>query len=262
MRRYLSIYKSLLKINMVAMTTYRANFLNSAISALVWSAFVIGQMVIIFNKTGSVFGWSKEHLILLTVIYGLITAIFHMVFARGFERFAKLMTFGNFDAALLKPVDSQFNLSFWEVNYAQSVRLILIGALLFYLLNKLSFQFDIISFALFLSLILAGVLILYSFWVVAMSFIIRVPELTNILEIMYSFNGMSRFPPQMYNVISPVLYIAVLPLVLAASVPLKALFGEIDIMDILTVLIFCIVSLLASRFIWLRTLRAYSSASN
>ena len=262
MIRYLNIYKSIMRINFVSLTTYRANFVNSTISAVIWALFVLAQMVLILSRTNSVFGWTKNELILLTVIYGLIVGIFHMFFARSFERFSRLMMWGNFDAVLLKPVDSQFSLSVWEMNYPAFSRLIIGGILLVYLLFGLSYHFSLINFLFFLVLIISGVLTLYSLWVIAATFIIFVPELTNILEVMYTVNGFTRFPPEMFKKISPLLFIAALPVVYIASSPLKVLVGKASLLDIMSLLIICFSSLIISRAFWLFGLRHYTSASS
>lgn len=262
MKRYFGIYKGLLKINLVAITTYRANFINSTVSAMVWAGFILVQMIIIFNRTNSIFGWNKNELILLTVIYGIIVGIFHLIFARSFERFSRLMAWSNFDSVLLKPVDSQFSLSFWEINYAAISRLIVGVILLLYLILNPSFALHLINLLFFFILIIFGVLVLYSIWVIGATFIIFVPQLTNILELLYSVNGFTRFPPQMYKIISPFLFFAALPIVYVASSPLKVLIGKADFVDIYSLIILSILSLTVSRLFWIFGLRHYTSASS
>ncbi len=262
MKRYLGIYKSLLKINFVAITTYRANFINSLISALIWAIFVYVQMVLIFGRTRAVFGWNQKELILLTVVYGLVVGIFHFLFARSFERFSRLMAWSNFDAVLLKPVDSQFSLSFWEINYAAISRVVMGIVLLIYLLLGLSFQFQLINVLLFTTLILTGVLILYSIWVIGATFIIFVPELTNILDLLYTINGFSRFPPQMYKAFSPILFFLALPVVYIASAPLKVIIGKADFTDIISLVVIAAIFLIFSRAFWIFGMKHYVSSSS
>jgi len=262
MKRYLKIYKALLKINLIALFTYRANFINSAISSFVWGIFGIVTIVLITSRTTSVFGWKREELILLTAVYALIVGFFHLIFARNFERFSRLMTWGTFDTVLLKPLDSQFSISFWEINYPAIARIILGSLLLFYLLNSLFYSITFFNIVLFSSLLLIGVLVLYSLWLIAATLLIWVPQLTNIIELMYTLNGFTRYPPEMFKKVSGLLFVITIPIVFVAVSPFKTLIGKATYWDVVILLLICGLLLILSRAFWKFGLRHYTSASN
>src|SRR3989344_7547774 len=108
MKRYFRIYKQLCIISLSELLAYRGNFLNSLISSLVWGAFSIVSILLLTAKTKSVFGWTREEIILLTCSYSMLIGIFHLVFSRNFEYFSRIMDLGQLDTFLLKPLDSQF----------------------------------------------------------------------------------------------------------------------------------------------------------
>ncbi len=262
MIRYLKIYKALMKINLIALFTYRANFINSTISSFFWGVFAIATIVLITSKTSTLFGWKREEIILLTAVYTLIVGIFHIFFARNFERFSRLMMWGQFDSVLLKPLDSQFSISFWELNYSAIIRVILGTLLLVYLIFSLSYVINLFNLILFLSFLIVGVVTLYTLWFFAASFLIWVPELSNIIELMYTVNGFTRYPPEMFKRVSGFLFIFTLPIVFVASSPFKTLIGRANYIDIFASFFICGLFLIISRFFWRFALRSYTSASN
>ncbi len=262
MIRYLKVYKALLKANLITLTTYRANFVNSVISSFVWGVFSIVTILLITSRTTTVFGWKREDLILLTGVFALIVGIFHIFFARNFERFARIMVWGSFDSVLLKPLDSQFSISFWEVNYPAISRIILGIFLIIYLLNSFSYSISILKVVLFLALLVVGVFSLYSLWLFAATFIIWVPQLSNIIELMYTINGFIRYPAEMYKKVSGLLFLFMLPVVFIATSPFKSLIGRANYFDIFILLVVTGLLLFLSRMFWRFGLRFYSSASN
>lgn len=262
MKRYLRIYKLLLKINLIALFTYRANFVNSTISSFVWGIFGIATIVLITSRTNSVFGWKREDLILLTAVYSLIVGFFHLFFGRNFERFSRLIAWGKFDSVLLKPLDSQFSISFWEINYTAIARIVLGSSVLIYLVHSLSYTINFMNILFFISLLMVGILILYSLWLIAVTFLIWIPQLTNIIDLMYTVNGFTRYPPEMFKKVSGLLFLITIPVVFVAVSPFKTLIGKATYWDAVILLLICGLLLIFSRAFWKFGLRYYTSASN
>lgn len=262
MKRYLKIYKALLRINLISLFTYRANFINSTISSLVWGTFSVITIFLLTSRTNSVLGWSREELILLTAVFSIIVGIFHIFIARGFERFARIMAWGTFDSVLLKPIDSQFSVSFWELNYSAISRVILGFLMLAYLLHYYSYSIDPLFLIVFLMLLIAGVFSLYSLWLIGATFIIWFTQMSNIIDFMYTVNGFIRQPSEMYKKISGGLFLLVLPVVFVATSPLKSLIGKPNYYEIAILLLLNVTFLIVSRAFWRFGLRYYTSASN
>lgn len=262
MKRYFRIYRALLKINLIAMFSYRANFINSTISSFTWGVFGIVTIVLITSRTESAFGWRREDLILLAATYSMVVGLFHLFFARNFERFARLIAGGKFDTVLLKPLDSQFSISFWEINYAALSRVTLGSLVIIYLIHRLSYEPSIFNVIFFFFIIVFGVLVLYSLWLIGATFMIKVPQLTNIIELMYTINGFIRYPQEMYKKVSGLLFLIVFPIVFVAVTPMRVLMGNASYKDIGALIIICITLLILSRIFWRFGLRSYTSASN
>src|SRR3989344_7678647 len=134
MNHYLHIYKTLLKINLVALLTYRGNFVSSVFSSILWATFGLFLISLLTLRVPMVYGWNREELFMLMLGYNIIVGVFHSLFSRNFERFSQIIHYGELDTLLLKPIDSQFLLSFWLFNYASLSRIVIgiVGFTLFF----------------------------------------------------------------------------------------------------------------------------------
>jgi len=184
MRPYLTIYKTLLHLNLSALVAYRANFISNIISSISWGVFSIVSIVLLTSKTTVIYGWKREEILLLTTTYSVLIGLFHTLFSKNFERFSRMILYGRLDSILLKPIDSQFLISLWIVNYASLTRIILGIGLTFYFLHQLNIvlsPFIVVSYILITAM---SLILLYSIWFIVATLTIWFPRLSNIVEFM------------------------------------------------------------------------------
>src|SRR4051794_7125311 len=122
MERYFKIYRKLLKINFAALVIYRGNFVNSIISSTLWGALTLASILLLTYNQKTIYTWTKDELILLTISYSILIGIFHTLFSRNFERLSQLVYLGQLDSLLIKPIDTQFLVSVWLINYSSIIR--------------------------------------------------------------------------------------------------------------------------------------------
>lgn len=261
MKRIYRIYKTLLHLNLSTLMAYRANLVNSIIASVGWGVFSIVMIFLLTNKSTAIYGWTRDEIFLLTGFYNIIGGSFHVLFSRNFERFARVMHMGELDMLLLKPVDSQFLLSFWMFNYVGLFRIVL--GILFsgYIVFKLegTIPFTFIPLAVVLSV--AGLIFLYSISYILLTMTMWNTNLSNLVGLMYEMNGLTRYPPEIFTQFRNVIVFLILPLTLVVSIPVKSILGKANISDCLLLLSFAILFLLFSRMVWRYALRSYTSAS-
>lgn len=262
MRQYLKIYFRLLKMNFALMTTYRAHFVNSVISTCGWGLFQISWISLLTYRTKSVFGWSRNELILLSVSYTIVIAIFHFLFSRNFERLARTIDKGELDTFLLKPIDSQFTVSCWNIRFANIIRVFMGFGFLFFLLPKMKISISLINIVSFAILTFFGLTLLYSLWFIISTIIIWFPTLDNLMDFLFTINGMARYPTQMIKSMPAYLLPVLLPFAITVVTPTQALFGKALNGDIIFLLILSVVLFFFSRIFWRFSLRYYTSASS
>ena len=262
MNRYFRIYRILWRMSLETLLIYRANFINSSISSFAWGIFSYISIFLLTSKTSVVFGWTRGELILLTCGYGIMIGIFHTLFSRNFERMAEIIDFAQLDSILIKPIDSQFFLTMRWINYASIIRIVFGVGFLFYFLHSFAIRITIISVLVFFIFLFLGVLLLYSLWFGVATLLLWFPRLSNLMELMYTVAGLTRYPGEMYKNASEYLFLFLLPLTLIVSTPVKFLVWRASGMDLMFLIFFAVMLFLASRKFWVFALRFYTSASS
>lgn len=248
-------------LNWRKMLTYRADFLNSALAHTIWATFTIFQMLLLTSKASTVFGWSRNELLILAGIYNIIYSFFYMFFARGFNQFSNTIHFGRLDGILTKPIDSQFIMTCLYVTYTHMIRFVLGLGFLMYVLSHMHVSLTPLTILGFVSLSLCSLMLIYSFWMMVMTFVIWFPKLSNLTDLLYQTNQVSKFPQEIYKGASTYLLFVVFPLTVIIVTPAKQLLHKVQMTDVVLLLSLSITFFFVSRFFWRYALRFYTSAS-
>ncbi|KKS41675.1 MAG: hypothetical protein UV61_C0006G0027 [Candidatus Gottesmanbacteria bacterium GW2011_GWB1_43_11] len=262
MKRYLKVYRYLLKINFAKLVIYRTNFVSSLVSSLVWGIFIIVQMLLLTSRSTQIFGWTKNELLLLTGVFSVGVGLFHIFLTPNFENIAALVNFGRLDAWLLKPIDSQFLTSFMYVNFGAVTRLVAAMAFTIYILVQIQFKLTWVSSGVFLLFFGAGLLLIYSVWMSVVTLLIWVPRLSNIVEFMFSIMGMARFPREMFQRYSQVVLYILFPLTFVIVSPTKVLLAKATLFDAIGLFLLTTLFFIGSRKFWQFAMKYYTSASS
>lgn len=261
MKRYLKIYLYFLKLNFSVLIAYRGNFISNLISSLAWGIFSIISIVLLTSKSPQILGWNREEIIFLTATYALLIGLFHMIFSRNFERFSQLVHFGELDALLLKPMDSQFLVSFGIVNYMQFARVLIGFCFALFLTVHLNWQVGLLSLITYLILLFLGLMLLYSVWMIVLTSMIWHTHLSNLVEVMYTVSGIGRMPKEVFYEVNNFLFFILLPVTLTVNTPARAILQKPLFADMATMTLLTIGLFLFCRKYWHYALRFYTSAS-
>jgi ABC-type uncharacterized transport system permease subunit len=101
--------------------TFRANFLIQCVSATSWTLMNIGFYIIVFQHTdaiGKSTGWGQSEFFLFLGTTWLINSLVQTFFMPNAQEFSELIRTGNLDFALVKPIDTQFLISFQRMEWA------------------------------------------------------------------------------------------------------------------------------------------------
>lgn len=262
MKRYFKIYLTLIRMNFSRLVIYRGHLFSNLLSSIVWGGFLIIQIFLVTSKTRSIYGWSRTELLLLAGSFNLIVGIFHIFFSRSFARFSTIIDKGDLDFFLLKPVDSQFLISTHTINLASILRVLLGIVFNIYLIISLGIRvttMDIVFYCLF---IITGVTILYSIWFAVTTLIIRFTRLSNLVELLYTLNGVARLPPDFVNEVKSFFIFFLLPLTFVVATPTEFLINRASEASAFKTVFTAFVLFVFSRWFWKKSLRYYTSASS
>lgn len=262
MKRYIDTYMTLLRLNFSNLMVFRGNLINNVVGSVVWGSFHFISILLLTSRTPSLYGWSRDELILLTASFSFLWGFFHIFLARNFERMSEIINLGELDGILLKPIDSQFLLSTNTVNFTGLVRVTLGVVALIIVSQRAYISFTFIQIGLYLLLVMCGILLIYSIWFSVTTMIIWFPRLTNLVEFLFMISGLSRYPPDMIRGFNNSLLLFLLPITIFVSTPTKALINRLTVGDVLILLFFTSILFVFSRAFWKFALRYYTSASS
>lgn len=261
MKHYWRVYKTLLRLNLAYLLAYRANLINSAFVHFIWGSFVILSMVLLTSKVSTIFGWTRDELLVLAGTYNVVMSFFYFFLSRNFSEFADIIHYGRLDSILLKPIDSQFLMSVWIVNYTQVIRLVIGIAFLAYMFQRMHLTLTLPMLGNFILLTIFSVMIIYSVWYMVMTITVWFSKLSNLVNLMYEVNSIIRFPGETFRAVSIYLFVAIFPLTLVIVLPAKALLQKVTMIDFLWSFFFAFALFFATRAFWKFALRSYTSAS-
>jgi ABC-2 type transport system permease protein len=259
--QYVRVYRALLRINLVKFFTYRADLTSSIIAHFIWASFTIIQMLLLTSKTSHIFNWSRTELLILAGMYNLTYSFFYLFFSRGFNAFSTTIHLGRLDGILTKPIDSQFLMTNLYITYTNLIRTAIGGGFLMYLIITRHIEVTPLIILGTLLLLIFSVMIIYSVWMLVMTLTIWFPKLSNLTDLMYQINQVTKFPQEIYQGASVYLFFTLLPLTLVIVTPAKFLLQKAFTGDVLLLSGFAIGLFLLSRFFWRFALRFYTSAS-
>jgi ABC-2 type transport system permease protein len=262
MKKYLNVYRTLIRLNFSSLVVYRANVINNILGSTVWGVFSLISIMLLTARTTSVFGWTRYEILLLSGVYALFIGIFHTLFSRNFERLTHLIRHGMLDAILTKPMDSQFMVSTSIINFTSIIRIVLGMVFIGYIISVAHMTVTLPTIVLFFLGLAIGIILLYSFWFIVATLIIWYPDLSNLIEVLYSASNFGRYPREMYAPMNQFLFLFILPLTFMVIAPTKILLAKLTVVDAAGLLIFAAVFFVCSRKFWKFALRFYTSASS
>jgi ABC-2 type transport system permease protein len=176
---------------------------------------------------------------------------------------------GGLDFALLKPIDTQFLISLTKVDWSSLSNFIFAIVLLSYSLAQLDYAPGIPQVLLYPVYVFCGVAILYSLMIALASTSIWLGRNQNLYDFWFYITNFSRYPMEIYRgpIGTPLrrLFTFLIPVLVVVNVParLLALPFEADNWWLaLFTLAATVGSLFASRWLFLRALASYRSASS
>ena len=279
--KYWKVFLTFARNSLVRDMTFRTNFVLQCISSIGWTMMNVGFYLIIFQYTKSIgadSGWDRDKFFLFIATTWFINSLVQAFFMPNAEEFSELIRTGGLDFALLKPIDTQFLVSFRRVdwsalsNFAAGFIIALIA--LYSLANR---QVDpmvpsVLSILLYIVFLACGVVIMYSLMICLSATSIWLGRNQTLYNFWFYITNFSRYPMEIYNRGwgKPLygFFTFIIPVLLVVNIPARILARPISPQtweDQLLVgwgLIATLLSLLISRWVFKRALLSYRSASS
>jgi ABC-2 type transport system permease protein len=260
--RIFQLLSALFKINVQMTLAYRLDTLVNILLNLFWLGWELLGLNIIFSNTKSLGGWGFGELIALLGVFRLVNALMAALIMPNTQQFNTAVRDGTLDYTLLQPVNSMFLVTFSRM-VIWRVWDLLLGAILIIVGMQLSGSkenlFGLLSFLLLAS---TGSIILYSLWIVMIAATFWFVKFDNNVTMLDALLSTGRYPVTIYPIWLRVIVTFVVPVAVATTVPLQALRGDLNGLQVLLYAGISLVAFLVATRMWKAGVRHYSGASS
>ncbi|MCL1935232.1 MAG: ABC-2 family transporter protein [Defluviitaleaceae bacterium] len=260
MKRYIKLFKAILKINLKNIMVYRANFFLNLVDSLVWFVITIIFFNSIFNILNNINDWNIYEIYILIGISELIKSLIFIFFINNLPYIPTLVNRGTLDYILTKPVNSQFLLSARKLDLGNIGNIVPSIFLIIFAHLQIGQNISVISILYFFILLIFSFLLSYSIWFILMTLSIWFTKVDNAHELFLGVMPLMRYPASIYQGVSRIVFIFVFPIILISNVPAYALLNRFEIFSTLILLVYAIIFFIISIFFWKFALKYYSSA--
>src|SRR5262245_58579571 len=198
---YGRVLKTFFRNSIVREMAFRGNFLIEVVTNAFWFAAQMVFFTLIFGNVSAVNGWSRNQFFAFMSTGMIINTLIEAFFMPNCANFSELIRTGNLDFALLKPIDTQFLISFEKVDLGALFHLFMPLALLGYALVQMDRPqpIGVIDVAMYLGLIAVGVAFFYSLMIMLASTSIWLGRNQGLYEFWFYITIFARYPRDIYG---------------------------------------------------------------
>jgi ABC-2 type transport system permease protein len=282
---YTKVFLTFARNSLVRDMSFRMNFILQCLSSMSWALMNWGLFKIIYQYTGEIgrgSGWHENEFFVFLGTVWIINSLIQTFFMANAEEFSELIRTGNLDFALLKPIDTQFLISFPRLNFAQIPNGLLGLFLVIWSLGKLSadttratpIDISVWNVLAFLFFVGCGAVVMYSVMIILASTSIWLGRNQNLYTFWFYITNFYRYPMEIYQRtgIGMALwgtFTFVIPILVVSNVPARVLAQPLGTpwkaweWGLAGFAIFAAGwSLYVSRWVFRRALLSYRSASS
>jgi ABC-2 type transport system permease protein len=249
------------RVGVMGELAYRANLIIRVFQSLLELGTAVAGLAVVFSYTQTLGGWLPDEVLALVGVYFLIGGVIGFVIQPSMERLIESVREGTLDFTLTKPEDAQLLVSIQRMALWSLVDIVLGIGVLAVALVRLGESVGALEAAAFAGMLLAGAVIVYSFWVVLATLSFWFVRVENILVIFQSMYEAGRWPVSLYPGWLRFGLTFIVPVAFATTVPAEALTGRLSWQTLVVAFGLAAGLLMVSRLFWKAGLRHYSGAS-
>ena len=257
----LRLVRKFLQINALNELQYRANFLMQLFNSLLELGIGLLGLAIVFYHTENLAGWSRAELLAVLGVYMIIAGLTRVVIQPNMSRLMRDIHRGTLDFMLIKPVDTQFLVSAWEIEFWKLLDLLLGAGVVGFAIAQLGSVIGPGQALTFGLMLLCGSLIVYSFWLLLTSSAFWFVQIWGILELFQSIYQAGRWPITIYPAWLRLSLTFLVPVAFAVTIPAQALTDRLSWPTLVLTLVLAVFFLSISRLVWKSGIKRYSGAS-
>jgi ABC-2 type transport system permease protein len=261
MRRYLQILRAFWSNSLSLDLEYRADFVVNLVSVVLSLGAGLLVIAVMFEHRAEIAGWTFYQALTLYGVY-----LFFEEFAVGFlainiGSLPELVRRGDLDFLLLKPMNSQLQVSIrrFAITGLPTYLLALAVALYGMSAQGALTATNLLLLAVFM---LCAMAIVYAIWALLHSLAFWFVRVENLSQLFYAVFETARFPVGVFPRWLRIVFTFIIPVAFITTVPASAAVGTLDWPFAIAAPVIAILGLLASHLLWRFALKHYTSASS
>ena len=262
MKRHLKVLAIYYRAALIAQMEYRANFVSSLILSLMWPMWVLSLLLVFFYHSTDLGGWSFNEAMLVIGLYDIFIGLQETILAPNIVQVTEHIQKGTLDFVLLKPANSQVLATISACNLMRLSDVIVGLGLIASGLYRMGHVPSLLQIAAFTVMIPAGMVTVYSIWLLLTTLAFWFVRVENFGEVFYAFYETGRFPVSVYSPWLRFVLTYIVPIAFLTTFPAAALLGKLSITFVLGSLVVAAILFYASSRFWSYAIRFYSSASS
>lgn len=259
--RYLDLWCSFLKASWISDLEYRTNIVVKVLGELIWYLTQLSVFEVLYTHTQSISGWDVRAMRVFMGSLFLVDNIYMILCAENMESFNSFVRKGELDLYLVKPVNSQFMVSFRKVSVVYLLNLVLILGYLGWTTTQLDHVVLFTTYLAYVFLVICGAVCYYSLRFLFATISVVLQDAGSMQFIWHQLFRLATRPDPIYPSYLRFLVLTLFPVGFFASVPSRVLV-EGPTMELLWAPIMAGSLLWVSHLGWERALKKYSSASS
>ena len=267
---YARVWLRFLKNSLVRAMMFRGHFLIEVCTQVFWIAAQLILFEIIYARVPQIQDWTQYEYFAFMATGMLINGLVEALFMPNCSNFSELIRTGNLDFAMLKPIDTQFLVSFETVDFSMVNQVVISLGILWFSLAQLGVTVTLGNVLMYAVLVCCGVTFFYALMIALASTSIWMGRNQGLYEFWFYLTVFARYPQNFYRQAlgGEILWFSfsfIIPILLVITVPSRVLLRKaLDPNAIVLVIapVSTLVMLFISRRIFLWSLKHYRSASS
>lgn len=241
---------------------YRLNFVVKIGGEFFWYLAQLSVFEVLFLHTKTLKGWDVSSMrVFMGTLF--LVDVFYMIFCyENMEYLSSLVRKGDLDLYLVKPISSQFMVSFRKISVPYILNLFLILGYLTWAISHLAVPVTVIQVLTYGVMVLSGFCMLYSLRFMFGMIVVLFQDASNVQFVWHQLFRLATRPDILYPKYLRFVLLTLLPVGFFASVPSRILVEGVSAKFLLVGPIMAAALLFISSRAWIRVLKSYSSASS
>jgi ABC-2 type transport system permease protein len=263
MLHYAKIWLATARYSITRTLMFRGDFFVWAMVELFWMTVNLLTISVIYEHTDSIAGWSKYQMMLLVGTSLLIQRFLMGFFWSSIFEMGRNVRSGNFDFFLAQPGNIMFMATTRKLDPDGLLNSIVASGVVIYSARQLGLTPEFADIALYVFMIICGVVIHYSVLLISVSLVFWLTSAQGVEGTYFTLTEFSRLPREAFTgVFTKFLFVWALPVVVVSNTPARTLFDGFDFGLALWLFGAAVVWFGLAVVVFHRGLRRYASASS